>query len=40
MSKFRKAVKHVAELYSLPEDVVADVFIDLLKNRTFSWRAI
>ena len=40
MSKFRKAVKSVAEQFDMEEWVVAEVFLNLLKARLFSWEAL
>lgn len=37
---FAEAVKKVAALYGMDEDVVAEVFAGLLKQRVFNWRKL
>ena len=40
MSQFRKTVKFLCDFYDMPEDVIAQVCLELFANRTFNWRRL
>ena len=40
MNRFQKLVKTLAEQFEMPEDVVAEVCLNLFRDKTFDWRKL